>query len=451
VQEPSPLKSVLHVGKADAAFDAFDEEAQVEGAPHSEGGPRDEHGHVPVATGYAPATGRLLGWVVGALAAALIVGFFFVQHLKRGDEGAARGEAAMRVQQLPPIEVVRAQIAPPSQTLVLPGETRGWYSSTIYARVTGYVAKWLVDIGDRVKKDQVMAVIDTPDLDAQLDAARAQLEASAAEAKVKETDADFAKTTWARWQTSAKGLVSEQEREDKKAKYESSMAQLNAARARINLDRANVDRLTFLTRFKEVMAPYDGVITERRIDIGDLVMAGSSNTTPMFGIAQSDQIRVFAEVPQSARVDLGVGQAAKVIAAELPDRIFEGTVTRTSQAADPRARTVRVEIDLGNADGALVPGIYVQVAFSMQARSSVQVPASAMVFRGNGPQVALITSGDLVKFQGVSIARDNGKFVEIASGLAEGDRVAVNISNQISDGEKVSVREILDDAPNTAK
>jgi RND family efflux transporter MFP subunit len=217
------------------------------------------------------------------------------------------------------------------------------------------------------------------------------------------------------------------------------------------LDKANVDRLTFLTRFKEVTAPYDGVITERRIDIGDLVTAGSTNTTPMFSISQSERIRVFAEVPQSARIDLVVGLVAKVAAAELPNRVFEGTVSRTSQAADPRARTLRVEIDLANDDGALVPGLYVQVAFNLQPRSSIQVPASAMIFRGNGPQVALITGGDAVKFQGVSIARDNGKFVEIASGLAEGDRVAVNISNQIVDGEKVSVREIVEDAPKITK
>jgi RND family efflux transporter MFP subunit len=452
VHEPDPRHAIVTPADADAAFDAFDEEAQVPGVSTDDATrPHDRHGHIPVPTGYAGGVGRSLGLFVGVLSVALIVGFFIVQRMKHGEESTLRDEASQRVQELPPVEVVRAQNAPPIQTLVLPGETRGWYSSLIYARVTGYVAKWQVDIGDRVTKDQVMAVIDTPDLDAQLDAARAQLEASEAEAKVKESDADFAKTTWVRWQTSAKGLVSEQEREDKKAHYQSSVAQLNVARARINLDRANVDRLTFLTRFKQVSAPYDGVITERRIDIGDLVTAGSTNTAPMFGIAQSERIRVFADVPQSARIDLGVGQLAKVTAAELPNRVFEGAVTRTSQAADPRARTMRVEIDLDNADGALVPGIYLQVAFTLQPRSAVQVPASAMIFRGSGPEVAVITDGDAVKFQGVSIARDNGKFVEIASGLSEGDRVAVNISNQITDGEKVSVREMADEAAPATK
>jgi RND family efflux transporter MFP subunit len=413
VHQPDTRNSGKAAADAEAAFDAFDEDAQApDVAPVLEGtAPADEHGHVPVPTGYAKATGKKLGLLVGLLSIALMVGFFVVNHLKHGEAAVLREEAIGRLRQPPPVEVIRVQATPPSQTLVLPGETQGWYSSTIYARVTGYVAKWLVDIGDAVKKDQVMAIIDTPDLDAQLAAAQAQLEASQAEAKVKESDAEFAKTTYARWQTAIKGTVSDQEREDKKAQYQSSVAQLNAARARINLDRANVDRLTYLTRFKEVTAPYEGVITERHTDIGDLVAAGSINTTPLFGIAQYDQIRVFVNAPQGARGDLSVGQTAQVSAAELGGRLFEGKITRTSRSADPRARTVRVEIDLPNDDGALLPGLYVQVAFNLRAKASVQVPASAMIFNGSGPQVALITSDDVVKFQPVNIARDNGKFV----------------------------------------
>jgi RND family efflux transporter MFP subunit len=454
VHQPNTPKSSVAASEDEAAFDAFDEGAHEPDAMspgRDPAGRADVHGHVAISTGYARLTGGRLGLFVGLLAASLMSGFFVVQHLKHGEEASLREQAALRVQQAPPVEVVRVETVSPSHALVLPGETRGWYSSTIYARVTGYVAKWLVDIGDTVKKDQVMAVIDTPDLDAQLQAAQAQLEASEAEVKVKESDVDFAKTTNVRWQTSPKGTVSDQEREEKKAHYQSSVAQLNAARARINLDRANVNRLTYLTRFKEVTAPYDGVITGRHIDIGDLVMAGSTNTTSLFGVAQYDSIRVFANVPQSARVDVQVGQHAQISAGELPGRIFEGTVTRTSRSADPKARTLLVEVDLRNDDSALVPGIYVQVAFNVQAKASVQVPASAMLFRGGGPQVAVITEDDAVKFQDVRIARDDGKIVEIASGIAAGDRVALNISNQIIEGEKVSVREIPGDSPNATK
>ena len=171
----------------------------------------------------------------------------------------------------------------------------------------------------------MLATIDTPELDAQLEAGQAQLKASEAEVKVKEAEAEFAKTTYERWQGSPKGVVSDQEREDKKARYAVSIAQLNAARARVNLDQANVDRLTFLAQFKQVTAPYDGVITERRVDIGDLVTAGSTaNTTPLYEIAQSEKIRVFANVPQIVSVDVGEGTPAQVTANEYPNRKFDG-------------------------------------------------------------------------------------------------------------------------------
>ncbi len=187
---PDERSTRVPVADTEAAFDAFDEDAQVsDAAPESrEGssGASDEHGHVAVSTVYAPTTGKGLRIFVGLLAVVLSIGFFVANHFRRGQEASLREEAALRVQQPPPVEVVKVQRRSAKQTLVLPGETRGWYSSTIYARVTGYVARWLVDIGDSVKKDQVMAIIDTPDLDAQLDAAQAQLNAAEAEAKVRD-------------------------------------------------------------------------------------------------------------------------------------------------------------------------------------------------------------------------------------------------------------------------
>jgi len=342
---------------------------------------------------------------------------------------------------VPPVEVIKVELAPPTQVLTLPGETRGWYTSSIYARVSGYVAKWIVDIGDRVTKDQVLATIDTPELDAQLDAGQAQLVASEAEVKVKEAEVDFAKTTYDRWQGSPKGSVSDQEREEKKARYAVSVAQLNAARARVTLDQANVSRLTFLTRFKQVVAPYEGVITERRVDIGDLVTAGSTAaTTPLYEIAQSEKVRVFADVPQIATSEVGEGTPVRVTAKEYPNRKFEGKITATSKSIDLKARTLRVEVDLSNDDLALLPGMYVQAAFHLKTTSFVQVPASALIFRAAGPQVAVIDGNATVKFQDVTIARDNGAFVEIASGLSAGDQVALNISNQIANGDRVTVR-----------
>jgi RND family efflux transporter MFP subunit len=413
------------------AVDGFDEVAQE--AP-------EVSPTIAEPTAYPPGTGARLKTAAAAVAIVLVLAFVAVQFLKGRQVASLEVATALRANRPPAVEVVKVDYAPPTQVLALPGETRGWYSSLIYARVSGYLAKWVVDIGDRVKQDQILATIDTPELDAQLAAAHAHLKAAEADVQVREAEGRFAKTTYERWQTSPKGVVSDQDREDKKARYDASTAQLLAARARVNLDQAEVDRLTYLARFKQVTAPFDGVITERRVDIGDLVTAGSTTgTTPLFGVAQYDQIRVFADVPQNASVNLAVGNTAQVSASEYPDRVFDGKLSRTSQAIDPHARTMRVEVDLANNDLALVPGMYIQVRFQLKPTKFLQVPASALLFRAGGPQVAVIDGQHRVKFQDVLIARDNGKVVELASGLAEGDLVAVNISNQIAGGQEVSV------------
>jgi membrane fusion protein, multidrug efflux system len=433
---PKPEKPKFGAMPPEPSFDPFDDEIEdFEKEP-------EIHSHVPVSTAYAPSTGNRLRIFAGIFAIVLAAGFYFVHQIKSRDEAALETNTALRAEQPPPVEVINVELAPATQTLTLPGEARGWYSSTIYARVSGYVAKWIADIGDRVKKDQVLATIDTPELDAQLEAAQAQLKASEAEVTVREADVDFAKTTYERWQGSPKGVVSDQEREDKKARYAAASAQLNAARARVTLDQANIDRLAFLTSFKQVTAPYDGVITERRVDIGDLVTAGStSNTTSLYGIAQSEKIRVFVNVPQSASAEIRDGALAQVTISEHSNRVFEGKVARNSRSIDRRARTMRVEVDLPNDDLGLLPGMYVQVSFHLKPTNFVHVPASALLFRAGGPQVALIGSNETVKFQDVTIARDNGNFVEIASGLSAGDKVALNISSQIADGDRVTVKE----------
>jgi len=402
----------------------------------------EDHHVAVVSTTYAPSTGRRLRLFAGIFAVILAAGFFVVYKSRSRQEAALAASTAEIAGQPPPVEVITVGVARATDKLTLPGETRGWYNSTIYARVSGYVAHWISDIGDRVKKDQVLATIDTPELDAQLEAARAQIKAAEAEVKVRESDVDFAKTTFDRWQGSPKGVVSDQEREDKKARYAAAEAQLNAARARVVLDQANVDRLTSLTSFKAVTAPYDGVITERHLDVGDLVTAGStSNTSPLYGIAQSDMIRVFINVPQSASPEIRDGGTAEITASERSDRTFEGKVARTSRAIDRRARTLRVEVDLNNDNQALLPGMYVQVAFHLKPTSFPEVPASALLFRAGGPQVAMIDGNGTVNFKDVTIARDNGNLVQLASGVSPGDKVALNISSQIADGEKVTVRE----------
>ena len=251
---------------------------------------------------------------------------------------------------------------------------------------------------------------------------------------------------------SPKGVVSEQERESKKADYDSAVARVNAANAQVALNQADVDRLTTLTQFKQVTAPYDGVITERRIDIGNLVTAGStSSTTLLYRMSQDDPMRVFVDVPQSAAAEMTVGRSTAITANSLPGQVFHGAITRTAQAIDPRARTLRVEVDIPNPHEALVPGLYVNVAFDLEARGLVQVPAAAIVFRAGGPQVAVVDDHDVVSFHDVTIARDDGSVVEIGSGLSPGDRIVLNISSQIAEGDKVTVAKGDEEIARTSK
>jgi RND family efflux transporter MFP subunit len=347
----------------------------------------------------------------------------------------------------PPVEVITAQPVGAVQRLVLPGYTAAWHASTIYARVNGYVAKWFVDIGDHVHSGQVLALIETPDLDAELAAARAQLKAGEATVLVRKAETDFARTTYVRWRDSPKGVVSEQEREEKKAAYDSAVARQRSAEADAALDSAQVDKYQAMTQFKKVTAPYDGVITVRDIDIGNLVTAGSTAaTTPLYVMMQNDPMRIFVDAPQSAAEELINGNApVQVQSSAGVIREYSGKVTRTSQALNPQARTLRVEVDIPNPKDEFVPGMYVKVGFGLPPRGLVQVPAAALLFRANGPQVARVDSSGRISFRNVTIGRDDGSVVELSSGVAPGDRLALNLSSQITDGEQVRVHAVQAD------
>jgi RND family efflux transporter MFP subunit len=343
----------------------------------------------------------------------------------------------------PPVDIVVARPANQGQDLVLPGETAAWYESTIYARVNGYVSKWLVDIGDHVHEGQVLAVIETPELDAELEAARAQLKSSQSQVVARQAEAQFSKTTNERWRDSPKGVVSEQERESKKADYESAEARLYSAHAQVALDKSKVDQYNALTEFRQVKAPFDGTITERKIDIGNLVTAGSgSTTTSLYRMAQTDPLRIFVDVPQSASGELmNPGVPAEIHAAGAVGGVFSGKIARSAESLDSQARTMRVEVDMPNAGHSLVPGMYVDVVFQLPARGTVEVPAAALIFRSSGTQVAQVDDKGKVSFETISIARDNGSLVEVSSGVRPGDRLVLNISNQIAAGQVVAVNE----------
>jgi len=385
--------------------------------------------------------------------AAVLAALFVLVSIDRFIKARGVARAAAEAAAAPPlVDVVVAQPVGAVQRLVLPGETAAWHASTIYARVNGYVGKWFVDIGDRVKAGQVLALIETPDLDAQLAAARAQLQAGEAQVLVRQAEAQLGLTTYERWRDSPKGVVSEQEREEKKADYDSALARLKSAQADVALDAAHVNQYEALAAFKRVTAPYDGVITNRDIDIGNLVTAGSTSaTTPLYVMTQNDPIRIFVDAPQSAADDLLNNSAPVDIETAGGNlRQYAGKVTRTSDAINPQARTLRVEIDIANSQARFVPGMYVKVGFGLPPRGLVQVPAAALLFRASGPEVARVDKDGHVSFRPVTIGRDDGSVVELSSGVAAGERLALNLSSQIGEGELVHARS-LDSAPPTAR
>ncbi|MGA2710615.1 MAG: efflux RND transporter periplasmic adaptor subunit [Steroidobacteraceae bacterium] len=399
--------------------------------------------HDVVSTGFSAGTARRTKKGVGIAAAVLLLFFLIVAVLRyfHSSAVAKAGEAAYSAP--PPVDIVIAKPATAGQDLVLPGQTAAWYETTIYARVNGYVAKWLVDIGDHVKKGQVLATIETPELDAELQAARAQLKSSGAQVEARTAEAAFSKTTNERWRDSPKGVVSEQERDSKKADYESSEARLYAANAQVALDQSKVDQYSALTEFKQVRAPFDGTITERKIDVGNLVTAGSaSTTTSLYRMAQTDPLRVFVDVPQSAAGELmNAGVPAEIRAMGAVGGVIAGKIARSAESINVQARTMRVEVDIPNANHALVPGMYVNIAFRLPPRGLVEVPAAALIFRATGTQVAKVDADGKIHFEDVDIARDNGSLVELSAGAQPGDRLVLNISSQIAAGQAVAVGE----------
>lgn len=402
----------------------------------------------PAVTTYDAHTPGRLSRVLLYVALALVTAFIAVRIVRFVHDRRVASDTARSSSIAPLVDVVVASPGDTTGRLELPGQTAAWFETTLYARVNGYVARWLVDIGDRVHAGQVMAVIETPELDAESAAAEAQLKASRAQVKARQAEVEFARTTNERWRDSPRGVVSEQERESKKADYDTATARLFAAEAQVALDQARVRQYESLARFKQVVAPFDGTVTERKIDIGNLVTAGSgTTTTPLYRVSQTSRLRVYTDVPQALAAELAQpGLKARIRVNDDPSVHAEGVIARTSGAVSSQARTLRAEVDLDNARGGLLSGMYVSVEFDLPHRNLIEVPAAAIVFRSGGPEVARVAGDGRVTFAPVTIARDNGSVVGLAAGVSAGDRLIVNVSNQITDG---SIVEVHGDGPAT--
>ncbi|MEJ0002383.1 MAG: efflux RND transporter periplasmic adaptor subunit [Pararobbsia sp.] len=324
------------------------------------------------------------------------------------------------------VTVVLPKQSASSGDTVLPGTLRGYVESPIFARATGYLLHWYVDIGARVKQGQLLADLDTPEIDQELAQAVAQRQQASA-------SLGLAKSSFERWaQLRQRDAVSQQELDERQSTYTQDVANLAAA-------DANVARLRQLESFKRITAPFTGVITQRNVDVGDLIDAGSGTSRALFALAQADPLRVNVQVPQAYAEGIAEGQAAVVTQAELAGQKFQGVISHISGAIDVPTRSLEIEVRLPNPDGKLRPGAYVQVALHGRPHERLTVPGNALLFRAEGAQLAVVGDDGVVKLHKISIAQDLGQSLELESGLAPTDRVIINPSDSIADGDHVKV------------
>jgi RND family efflux transporter MFP subunit len=309
------------------------------------------------------------------------------------------------------------------QTLALPGTLQGFQQAPIAARSAGYVRRWTKDIGSHVAKGEVLAVIESPEVDQQLSQAEAARQQAAA-------SLTLAKSTVERWEAlRRKDVVSQQELDERRSGATQAVANLAAA-------DANVQRLRQLQGFTRVMAPFDGVITRRNVEVGDLV---DSSGKALFVLTQMDPLRIYVNVPQSYAQLVRAGQKVVVTQAELRGRTFTGEVARSAGAIDPGTRTMQVEISLPNRDGTLLPGAYVQVDLPLAGARTLVVPTNVLLFRGEGTRVALVDGASRVRLKPVTLGRNLGESIEVLGGIADGDRLVVNPSDSLAEGDSVAL------------
>jgi RND family efflux transporter MFP subunit len=370
--------------------------------------------------------------------ACLVAGALALGYFQRRN---ARGHTTVVAQETGPVrvEVIKASVLDSDRALSLPGVVKPLEEAKIYSRSAGYVRKWLVDIGDKVKEGQLLAEIDTPELDAQLAQARAQLASARAAVKQAAAQRDFAKSNSQRFETLAdQKLVSKAQVEQTQAQAQTDEATVSAAESNVIAQEANVRRLMELQAFAKVSAPFAGTITTRSIDRGTLV--GEGGATPMFTLVATDPVRVFIDVPQSVAPSVQVGTEAAVNVREYAGRAFKGKVTRASGALDPDLHVMSTEIQVPNADNALLPGMYVQVALTLAVPHRVlEIPSTALYSDAQGLRVATVDKQQKIKLVPITIERDTGATLWIATGLTGDERIVKIAVPSLVDGDPVEV------------
>ncbi|MGI4853556.1 MAG: efflux RND transporter periplasmic adaptor subunit [Janthinobacterium lividum] len=423
--------------------------------------------------------GKLLLWLgLGILVLLLIFVIGYLPH--RAHEKQAEAAARQREQEEPEVTVIEVKRSHAPGELTVPGTTSALTEAYIYARANGYVRKRYVDIGDHVRKGQLLAILDAPDLDQQVEQARQQLRQSQADEAQQQAQLDLRRVTWERWRTLvAKGVFSRQDGDQRETDYRAQLALVASAQRNVESFRANLNRSIALQSYERVTSPFDGIITQRNTDVGALVGAGGSgmpapmNTgsspsggssgnnssstsgssgsanqtaTPstgsaaggaLFAVAQVDRLRILVAVPEGYASSIVTGMPAKVFVQERTGKPINATVTRATRSLDENTRTMLTEVDLDNRGGSLFPGMYTVVSFvEVRGTSPITVPGDAIVVRKDRTMVAVVRDMkvDLVS---VEIGRDYGPSVEILSGLHEGDHVITTINDGVRQGAKV--------------
>lgn len=367
-------------------------------------------------------------WWIALLAVVTVAALFLSGILPRVKARATLSRETKELA-IPTVLVVQPKRSAPAQELVLPANVQAYVDAPIYARTNGYLKRWYVDIGAHVKQGQLLAEIDTPEVDPQLRQAKADLGTAEANRNLSRITAD-------RYQDLLKmEVVSKQDADNAAGDYAAKQAMVQSA-------EANVKRLQELLSFQKIYAPFEGVITARHTDIGALIDSGGSAgpRSELFHMAQPDKLRVYVNVPQAYSQAAKSGMTADLVLAEFPGRRFQGTLVRTASAIDPSSRTLLVEISVNNPIGTLLTGAYAEVHLKLPtAASSFLLPANALLFRAEGLRVGVVGDQQRVELRPLTLGHDFGSEVEVVAGLTGGEKVIVNPPDSLVDGQIVRV------------
>ncbi len=373
---------------------------------------------------------------IGALAALFLFGWLPRHHAAKELVEGARADTASA----PIVVVVTPKLMSSDHTIVLSGSVRPLEETVIYPRADGYISNWLVDIGAKVKAGQTLAEIETPELDQELDQARAQLAQAAAGVTQATANKDFSKANLDRFkQLVPAGVASQQELDKSQAQSVVDSASVSVAKAAVAVQEANIRRLMQLKSFAHVTAPFAGTITSRTVDRGALVSSG--NATPLFKVAAVDPVRVLVQVPQDVAAGIKTDLGAKVTTREFTGRVFVGKVAHTAGALDPQTRTLLTEVRVPNPNNELLSGMYAEVSLTLPSAHQVyELPATALLNDAKGLRVAIVDAQNRLRLVPIALERDTGATVQISSGLKDGDRVVKLASADMADGRVVQIK-----------